>query len=40
MQTYMGSKEERCKRVYCIELTHNNLVVKNMYCLENLKLTA
>jgi hypothetical protein len=40
MQTYMGSKEEGCKRVYCIKLTHNNLALENMCCLENLKLTA
>jgi hypothetical protein len=40
MQTYIGSKEKGCKRVYCIELAHNNLVVENMCCLENLKLTA
>jgi hypothetical protein len=36
----MRSKEEGCKRVYHIELTHNNFVVENMCFLENLKLTA
>jgi hypothetical protein len=40
MQTYMGNKEEGCKRVDCIEITHNSLVVENMCCLENLKLTT
>jgi hypothetical protein len=27
----MGSKEEGCKTVYCIDLTHNNLVVENVF---------